>query len=208
MLGIPVAIPLLLALAGVLFCYLLYIRRPPHRPAGERVRQLIEGVLDVSGGEDPLFLLICFRACEANSEDLDRFLTLVRNAVAESKEPAPALPVPLELMTDRPLRGGWVGLHPDAARCHYALALPASHSLLGHTAAVHELFHLFRHVQGVATFEHEAALGFVRGARFRCHEEFVVWRKTWAVAFFGTSLILIGFVAVGVSLGFLIRGIA
>lgn len=191
----------LLILAGLLLAFYFvaraYVRQPPAVPA---TNAIVESVRRARANS--VFRRLCRLLCRTTDEQYRRFDELLdaaftAHARREVRSGWPVFPPddgqasPMLFMRVGYLRGGWVGYHPWHGR--YALGLADYGLAFVNTAvAVHELFHLMRHVQGHARFEDEAVAKGWNLIRLSTREEGLVWWKTWNATPVGVVVIASG----------------
>jgi hypothetical protein len=171
------------AIVVFLLIYLIVIRVAKLRFDSQPVDARLLSVL-ISVTQDMNFRWICNNYCQITYKQSDELFDLLNN------------PQRLRICADYIFRNGWVGYLPQE-EC-YGLALPRRWpAFLLWTATCHELFHLVRHVQGIATFEQEASFPVFSLQRFWfcLSEEVVVWHKTSRVDQIGTMIVLTPFLS-------------
>jgi hypothetical protein len=131
--------------------------------------------------KDRSFIFICRHYCRLSEAEVVRFYNLIvdRNA--------------LVVASDYAFRCGWIGSIPSGNGSRIGLALPGRWpAFLLTTVAVHEMFHLIRHVSGHASLTSERLRSIVNIQRFllTLREECIVWRKTWRVDQIGSLILL------------------
>jgi hypothetical protein len=133
---------------------------------------------------DSSFSLICKHYCMLSEAEADELIRLFED---ESQ---------FRIANDYVFSGGWVGQVPGET--YYGVALSRHWpTYILWSVAIHEMFHLVRHVQGHAPFEAEANLRFYHLRRFRLmlNEEIIVWRKTLRVDQIGALCVFLPFIA-------------
>jgi len=195
--------PLVLTFALVsLRIYRAYLRQVP---SGFPSQQIVEAVRACSESED--FEFVCQTLCHVKPSQYRTFRDWVRQAIVHARsrlqevEARPLHPLenpvrlehpPLILMQLGILRGGWIGRLHHPMGTSYALAIanyPSWAGIVARAAAIHELFHMMRHIQKIATFEDELTWRFFKRFRITMREEGYVWLKSIAVAPVGTFII-------------------